>query len=183
MRILKTILVTVALLAGVAVVAPPANAAQAYGAAFTMGFWGDNWPCSSTCTNGQDYSWAYSTFYGISGGPSWDEPEATYSVPVSITYTSTNCTTDDWYVTIDSTNASGGGSNTGTIYIYLHRVGTVFTGSAYFVSNYGVGDGNYTMSGHVTPSPYNVDTANACLGGPKAAAYFSWDGVMESVTV
>lgn len=181
MRILKSILVTIALLAGAAVVAPPAGAAEAYGAAFTMGFYGDTWPCSTTCTNSAGYSWAYSTFYGISGGPSWNEPEATFSVPVSITYSSTNCTTDDWYVTIDSTSVAGG-TNTGVLSIYLHRVGTVFTGSAYFTSNYGVGDGTYTMSGHVTPG-LGVDTLNACLGGPKAAAYFSWVGTMESVTI
>jgi hypothetical protein len=181
MRILKTILVTVALLAGVAVVAPPANAAQAYAAAFDMFFYGENWPCSgATCSNSWSYNWGDSSFIGISGGPSWDD--SGHAASVSITYWSTNCTTDDWYVTIDSTTASGGGSNTGVLSMFLHRTGTVFTGSAYFTSNNGVGTGSYSMTGTVTPT-VTTDNVNACLGGLKSAAGFSWDGVTEFVTV
>jgi hypothetical protein len=180
MRLLKSVLVTIALLAGAAIVAPPASAAEAYGAGFTMFFYGENWPCNSTCTNTWDYSWAKSNFIGVSGGPSWSD--SFNFATVSITYTSVNCTTDDWDVTIDSHGASEGGSNLGVLYMSLHRVGTVFTGSAYFASDWGVGDGYYSMAGTVTPGT-GVDTVNACLGGPKALNSFSWDGAMELVNV
>lgn len=180
MRILKYLLATIAMVAGAAVVAPPASAAQAYGAEFYMFFYGENWPCNSYCANSSSYSWAQSGFTGIAGGPSWDD--SFNGASVGIAYSSTNCTTDDWYVSIDSTYTSGGGSNTGVLTMSLHRVGTVFTGNAQFTSNYGIGDSyNYTMTGTVTPS-LSTDTVNACLGGPKALTGFNWQGVMTSFT-
>lgn len=180
MRILKYLVATVALFAGAGILAPPANAAQAYGAGFTMLFYGENWPCNTSCTNTWDYSWAKSDFIGISGGPSWSD--SFNFATVSISYTSVNCTTDDWGVTIDSTNASEGGSNLGVLSMALHRVGTVFTGTAHFTSNSGLGDGDYAMYGTVNHS-VDTGTVNACLGGPKSLTSFSWDGAMESTTI
>lgn len=181
MRILKYILATIALFAGAAVVAPPASAAQGYAAEFNMSFYGEGWPCSgATCTNSGPYSWAKSNFTGISGGPSWADPSN--AAAVSITYSSTNCTADDWTVTIDSTFTSDGGSNPGTLYMSLHRNGTVFTGTAYFASNSGNGSGNYSMTGTVVPT-LDTTTVNACIGGAKALESFSWEGAMESTTL
>ena len=181
MRVLKYVLAVFAVFAGAVVVAPPASAAQAYAAQFSMSFYGENWPCSgATCTNSWSYSWARSNFTGITGGPSWDD---TFNgATVSITYSSTNCTADDWNVTIDSTNTSGGGSNPGVLSMSLHRNGTVFTGTAYFSSHSGTGTGNYSMAGTVTPA-LDTQTVNACLGGPKAITSFNWNGVMASASV
>jgi len=178
MRVLKYLLATIAMVAGAAVVAPPASAAQAYGAEFNMFFYGEDWPCNSYCVN-PDYSWAQSNFTGIAGGPSWDD--SFNGASVSISYTSVNCTADDWTVRIDSTFTSGGGSNPGVLGMSLHRTGTVFTGTATFISNSGVGSGSYSMTGTVTPD-FNTDSVNACLGGPKALTGFGWNGVMVSAS-
>ena len=180
MRVLKYAIATAALLVGNVVAAPSANAAEAYGAEFSMFFYGENWPCPSGCTNSWGYSWGDSSFLGVTGGPSWND--SGHSADVSISYSSIDCTTDDWFVTIDGSGASGGGSNPGVLSMSIHRIGTVFTGTAWFTSTTGTGDSTYLMSGVVYPAA-NPAIATACLGGAKVAAGFSWSGAMAAFTL
>jgi hypothetical protein len=145
-----------------------------------MFFYGENWPCGEGCTNSWGYSWADSNFVGISGGPSWNDN--VHTADVSVSYQSTNCLVDDWNVTIDGNGAGNGGSNPGVLSMSIHRVGTVFTASAWFSSTTGLGDGSYTMAGVVYPDA-NPAIVNACLAGPRLAAGFNWVGTMEQATV